>query len=865
MLPVAAMLETSGLEGALLLWLRTAARAGGLTEEASASLQWCGVFGSSATTSSPALTAILKTYGSNDVALPAEELFSILQRMNTDEVTERVASSAAAILYSTLAVPAARRRAALQLQKRFVVMRSRKLLKRMRLDAKASRIQAIARGKQARKRMHAQLIAVRTIRSWTRSAIIRRRFVSLRKAAVHIAAHTRTMQAKRILAASRFAASRLAASSRRMIARNQLQTALMAATRLEAVCRGRSPRLAFVKARAAAIHMQSVARRASSTRMLKAAITASVSLQAAWRGATARVLLGVQQLAATDIQAASRRLISRRVLATARAAATTIASAERCRAAKAFFITSVLQATLLQTVARGMIARRLLKTIKAHAHALASIVTIQKAMRRFVAVANLATARKAVTTIQAATRRTAAVRTLQTAKTSATMIQAYQRRDTSRRLLATARTAATTIAAAERCRSAKAVLITSVLQATLLQTSWRRHRIVIQWSHAKRSVIVLQSAVRRMLVKTNVKALIQRRRKAAVTMQRMQRGVKAREMLASWHAAATTIAKHVRGNAALIDYFLSYLAVIELQRIARGRVGRNDRAKRSHAVQKLQAMARGKSARTLASRSFAARRLQAATRGKKARAMATRIAAARSIQAVTRRHRAQQFKRRAVAAASTLQKHMRRRQLYKRAKTVVVRIQRAARHFLHGELIPYRYRVLHACYTMRHQHGQLDQATAACLDLSVLHTNGRCRYFAMELSLYPLLLKVVNSCNRSPHSMALLKLALPLTTALVKDESCRSFIASFVELTSVMVKTLVNHLNNAQFFGLAADCLLAAAADPRMRAELNKATEQTSFAYQRKSLLARLEGGKGNKRVALLDKERHGRLIKLLK
>ena len=50
-----------------------------------------------------------------------------------------------------------------------------------------------------------------------------------------------------------------------------------------------------------------------------------------------------------------------------------------------------------------------------------------------------------------------------------------------------------------------------------------------------------------------------------------------------------------------------------------------------------------------------------------------------------------------------------------------------------------------------------------------------------------------------------------------------------------------------------------------MRAELNKATEQTSFAYQRKSLLARLEGGKGNKRVALLDKERHGRLIKLLK
>ena len=43
----------------------------------------------------------------------------------------------------------------------------------------------------------------------------------------------------------------------------------------------------------------------------------------------------------------------------------------------------------------------------------------------------------------------------------------------------------------------------------------------------------------------------------------------------------------------------------------------------------------------------------------------------------------------------------------------------------------------------------------------------------MDLSLLPMLLRVVGSCNRSPHSMALLQSALPLVQSLVADASCR--------------------------------------------------------------------------------------------
>ena len=59
-----------------------------------------------------------------------------------------------------------------------------------------------------------------------------------------------------------------------------------------------------------------------------------------------------------------------------------------------------------------------------------------------------------------------------------------------------------------------------------------------------------------------------------------------------------------------------------------------------------------------------------------------------------------------------------------------------------------------------------------------------------------------------------------------------------------MVKTLVSHLSNAVTFDLAADALLVAAVDPRLREELQGGHSSSSkeSIYKRKSLLTRLEG-----------------------
>ena len=108
--------------------------------------------------------------------------------------------------------------------------------------------------------------------------------------------------------------------------------------------------------------------------------------------------------------------------------------------------------------------------------------------------------------------------------------------------------------------------------------------------------------------------------------------------------------------------------------------------------------------------------------------------------------------------------------------------------------------------------------------------------------------------------------ALPLVRTLVADTACRERIASYLELAGVMLKTLVAHLNNATYFSLAADCLLGAAADPRLHAELRAATS-SEVTYKKRSLLSRLEADAkgGGHRPALVDKQRTQRLVCLLR
>ena len=78
-----------------------------------------------------------------------------------------------------------------------------------------------------------------------------------------------------------------------------------------------------------------------------------------------------------------------------------------------------------------------------------------------------------------------------------------------------------------------------------------------------------------------------------------------------------------------------------------------------------------------------------------------------------------------------------------------------------------------------------------------------------------------------------------------------------------MIRLLITHFSSSIFFGRAADVLLGAAVDPRLRHALATARSE-SLLYPKRSLLTRLGGDKTGKRAALVDKERCDKLRRLL-
>ena len=99
-LPVSALVETAGADGALLLWMRTAARAAGLQEAAAAALSWGSIFSSSGA----ALTAVLRAYDEKEATLRqpflAETLAAIAEGSVAvgDEASRRATVAASAML-----------------------------------------------------------------------------------------------------------------------------------------------------------------------------------------------------------------------------------------------------------------------------------------------------------------------------------------------------------------------------------------------------------------------------------------------------------------------------------------------------------------------------------------------------------------------------------------------------------------------------------------------------------------------------------------------------------------------------------------------------------------------------------------------
>jgi len=452
---------------------------------------------------------------------------------------------------------------------------------------------------------------------------------------------------------------------------------------------------------------------------------------------------------------------------------------------------------------------------------------------------------QACTCIQASSRGMRSRERLWDLSFAATCVQAAWRRYNARQLLQCARGAIIAIQSMARRTFAATAAGARYLALLEIQSAARR-ALAIKRAHglrAFRAAIMLQSATRRMAAQ-RLATRRRWRRDAVGCIQRLARGWATRRHLGKLHAAATFIIAHVRGGQAKVAFFAALLATEEMQRFARGLTARAQRRKATRAVLRLQAAARGAVDRRVAWRQMAARRLQAAARARFARELLRTGVAARRLQALARMASAVRKMAAARHAACTVQRRVRARQLERRARVVVVQLQRAARRFLKSDVIPYRRRVLHACYSMRASPQQLIvPAMKACRSLEVLHAHARCRLFAMDLSLLSMLLRLIGSSNRSPHSMELLKMALPLVLCLVGDEACRPRIRSHLEVADVMMKLLISHFGHALYFGLAADVMLA---DPvRMRAEIQSAAADAGSAdgivWKKRQLLTRLE------------------------
>lgn len=366
--------------------------------------------------------------------------------------------------------------------------------------------------------------------------------------------------------------------------------------------------------------------------------------------------------------------------------------------------------------------------------------------------------------------------------------------------------ASTRLTAHVRRRLVSMRVARSQAAAATLQASVRRRIATRGFTTAIASAVTLQAAARRLAAVRAVTAA-RRRRRAAMCMQSLHRGAMARLYLQANRAAATHIAACVRGRAALISYAFALIATNDLQRAARGQASRRHCRARRLAIVQLQAAARAVACRRALWRALAERR--------------------------------------------------------------VVAVQRAARRMLAGDVLPHRRRVLHACAVMKRHHALIARAMSACAALDVLRAHERCRIFAVELGLLPYLLRSISSCNRSPHSMALLRAALPLAYALLADAGCRVRIASYAELVDAMLQVLVGHFGGNDCFNLAADCLFAAMRDVRARDELaNIRCEE--LLYKKRSLVTRLGGtdekpGKRRGSGQPVDPRRAKRLVSLLK
>jgi len=335
----------------------------------------------------------------------------------------------------------------------------------------------------------------------------------------------------------------------------------------------------------------------------------------------------------------------------------------------------------------------------------------------------------------------------------------------------------------------------------------------------------VQAGQRRAVSRRNYNAV----RAAAVRVQAAARGTLARATLAHRCAAATTIQSRVRGAAAAAAWRERRRCALHLQAAARRLGAQRALRQATGAICFIQAAARGLSARLgFYEALMSASRLQAtvrATAGRRAHLAMRRGAIV--VQAAARRRLAT---RRALA--------LRIAAFRRRPSRCVVVLQRAQRARVLRRLSAKRHALEQACRQLATHHSSIPRAAEATAELTRLCSAPALRPLAVHLGALGALLRTLGSCNRSPHSLELLRAVLGALRLLLADPACRRQIPSYAPLAHTVIRLLINHWASDWHFEQLAACLLEAAHDRRCASHIQALTGEAAFA--RRSLAARL-------------------------
>ena len=142
-LPVSALLETAGPEGALLLWVRTAGRSGGLPDGVAATPLVDATLRLDERGAVVRAQGVWQWHGHSEPLRRQRPRAGSLRgaapwRRGIEPLPEKVGMAAAAILFATLTSENERRRAAQLLQRRFAVSRMRRRLKMLLKESRGA-------------------------------------------------------------------------------------------------------------------------------------------------------------------------------------------------------------------------------------------------------------------------------------------------------------------------------------------------------------------------------------------------------------------------------------------------------------------------------------------------------------------------------------------------------------------------------------------------------------------------------------------------------------------------------------------------------------------------------------------------------